>query len=193
MFGKVEKVLLQNRAIYDEIVSGAADEKRRSALIRKLIRTQKRDGFWYGIKPSKCESEMRVDFVYFPTYYATAAMIYADLNGQGLGRRAQSALQKGLEAATGRNLEGHGFGAVRGQLDALAIYKKAGIYRFIGLYGNYFSIYGKFIDMIHRILKNMENALEGGNTVADWQFDFKELYEAELAEYRQSQVCRISV
>ena len=183
MLEKAQKILNRNKKIYEDIVYGGAEGKELRALLKELIRMQKKDGFWRGLDPEKCPSDARVDFVYFPTYYATAALIYAYLhNRDRWSRGASKALDKGLRAAMGRRLQGHGFGATGEMMTALAIYKKAGLYQYINL-----EPYHPFSRIIERIISDMRDALNTGETISDWNRDFKQEYEDELREYEEAQ------
>ena len=183
MLDKAQKILNRSKKIYEDIVYGGAEGKEMRTLLKELIRMQKQDGFWRGINPEKCPSDARVDFVYFPTYYATAALIYAYLHSRDRwSKGASKALDKGLRAAMGRKLQGHGFGATGEMMTALAIYRTAGLYQYINC-----NPYHPFSRMIKEIFSDMRLALNTGKTTSDWNRNFKEEYEAELREYEEAQ------
>lgn len=169
------------REIYETMLSDGENEKIRHALVKELLSKQQADGSWSVIETKACDSDVRVHYIYFPTYYATAALICADLFDKFSESSAEkAALLKGLEVARGRELMGHGFDATRQMLDALAIYRNAGLYRWMYKDGN--AQYA-FCDMIHERIAIMKNDVNNGKTISDWNVDFCEDYEREIADY----------
>ena len=108
-------------------------EEHRSELeekIRKLLELQRDDGSWSALDDLRADTDYRIDFAYTPTYMATAALMHA-MNLGITERSVEESLRRGLTFARGRNLCGHGFEAVQGQLEALKIYKDAGLYEWM--------------------------------------------------------------
>ena len=169
------------REIYETMLSDGQNKKIRQALIKELLSKQQADGSWGVIETRKVDSDVRVHYIYFPTYYATASLIYADLS-DAFGDKSveKAALLKGLEIVCDRELMGHGFDATRQMLDALAIYRNAGLYRWMHKDSNAQS---PFCDMIHERIATMKNDVNNGKTISDWNVDFREEYKREIADY----------
>ena len=167
--------------IYKQLISFNATDEERKELVNELLSMQNEGGSWGITETLKCDSDMRVYYFYFPTYYATAALICADLaENYSETAKEKKALLKGLTVAMRRNLMGHGFDATRQMLDTLIIYKNAGLYRWMRLTNNA-SI--EFCHLVHTKIAKIRDDLRNGNTVSDWDTDFKTDYERELNDY----------
>lgn len=173
--------------IYEEMLNTLKEDiAYRAKLVKTLLHMQKEDGSWNVIDCEKAPSDARVYYKYIPTYYATAALMYADLYDDFVrASEEKEALLRGLEIAKGRGLCGHGFEATASMLESLNVYKKAGLYEWIKEPGNLDNEFGK---MIQDLIENLKNAVATGRTVSDWQEDFKEQFENEIAEYEESMI-----
>lgn len=169
------------REIYEAMLDTQENDKLRCALVDELLKMQQSDGSWSVIDTRQCDSDIRVYYIYYPTYYATAALMYADFsNKYSDASDEKRALMKGLEVAAERKLMGHGFDATRQMLEALNIYKSAGLYQWINLGEN---AKGSFASIIHERVAIMKDAIKSGNTISDWNVDFTEDYEREILDY----------
>jgi len=169
------------KEVYETMLSEGSDQKIRCALVGELLSKQQSNGSWSVIGTTACDSDIRVHYIYFPTYYATASLIYADLSDAFEDESVEkAALLKGLEVACDRGLMGHGFDATRQMLDALAIYRNAGLYRWMHKDSN---AQCPFCDMIHERIATMKNDVNNGKTISDWNVDFREEYEHEISDY----------
>ncbi len=179
---RTEKIEFDSiKELYEMMLSANCSNENSRILIEKLLTKQKADGSWSVIERTMCDSDMRVDYIYFPTYYATAALMFADLKVNfPEGSAEREALLKGLNFARGRELMGHGFDAMRQMLDALIIYKNAGLYCWISEKRN---VENAFCHLIHRKIAQMRVDIKNGNTVFDWSVDFKKDYEREIRDY----------
>lgn len=165
--------------IYDEIVGGGFIFEYGKKLVEELLAKQKEDGSWAVVDVKHCDGDIRVIYGYFPTYYATAALISMDnAYHYASASKEKEALLKGLNFALGRGLYGHGYTATRQMLDALKIYRRAGLYKWIK---NNKSV--RFSEMIEKLIINMRENVDKGCTVSDWCEDFAEDYKSELAKY----------
>ena len=173
--------------IYNEIISHKNDIKKKNTLVKELLSKQKADGSWTLIKWDECDADTRVTYGYIPTYYATAALMFADsIMNYSADSKEKAALSKGLNAAIGRGLSGHGFESTRGRLNALEIYKNAGMYSWIKKDCNKrhpFSL------MVEDIVSEMRSAVKNGKTFSDWNEDFKTDFEREISAYETAN-CR---
>lgn len=108
-------------------------------LIEQLITQQDSDsGFWFCFKSDYMPSDVRIDFVYTPTYYATAILAYLALKNPDYMKSTDStfrhAIAKGLNAAVVRNFEGYNYYEIYGFLDTVEIYQKLNIDQFLDEY-----------------------------------------------------------
>ncbi|MBQ3392781.1 MAG: HTH domain-containing protein [Lachnospiraceae bacterium] len=169
--------------LYHEMLDTSfSDSAYRSKLAAELFRLQREDGSWSAIDDVHAPADIRVGFVFFPTYYATAALLFR-MNRDGLpAEKEMTCLKKGLQIAMQRNLAGSGFTATREQLEALTIYKDAGLYRWMRAYGERFPA---FSGMIEGLIAGFRDALSTGRTFSDWDEDFKEEFQKEVSDYEE--------
>ncbi len=173
------------KSIYEAMIKSDNNINLRRNLVNEVLSKQKEDGSWATIETRMCDSDIRVHYVYFPTYYATAALMFADLEGDfAADSPERNALLKGLEIASERKLMGHGVTATRQMLDALKIYKGAGVYHWINKKAN--ANHG-FAHLICERIAQMRADVNSGNTISDWSEDFKEEYELELQDYDKNE------
>lgn len=165
------------KKLYEQTLLAEKCEK--GKLMNQLLLMQKKDGSWSVIDDYRCDSDIRVHYVYFPTYYATAALMNI-ANSIGMNDAEESSLLKGLEFAMGRNLMGHGYDSMIGQLKALEIYKNAGMYEFFMNHGEFFE---EFRMMIAGIIDGYKKCVEEHRTVFDWMVDFRENFIKEINDY----------
>ena len=152
----------------------------------QMVSLQSEDGSW-GVIEGRCgDADVIVHLVYFPTYYATAAIMRCALLAEHLPESVERALHRGLEFARGRKLNGNGYDATADRLKALAVYKEAGLYDWMLMNENREK---GFCDMIRAIVEGFRTALTTGSTRSDWNRDFREEFEREVAEYDEH-MCR---
>lgn len=151
-------------------------------LISDLIKFQKSDGSFSTIESYECDGDIRVEYAYMPTYYATAAMMHADLQlVGGLEEYEIDALRKGLYFALGRQLVGHGFDATDSLIKTLRIYAKAGMYKWINV-SEEAKEFKKVVELHYLdFVKNVTN----GTTRSDWNRDFSKEYKREITDYEK--------
>ena len=84
------------------------DTDYRAKLMHELMMLQKEDGSFSVIDDYRVDADIRICYVYEPTYYATAAMMFIQTRDNShLTDKEKAALLKGLTFAEGRNLAGH--------------------------------------------------------------------------------------
>ncbi len=180
VISKEEQAVNRIKELYQQMIhTDAADKEYRAKLAIEVINLQKTDGSFSVINDYNCDSDIRVAYVYFPTYYATAALMFK-ANLDGMCRELEAPMENGLLFATGRNLMGHGFTGVAQQLQTLNIYKDAGLYQW--LTGNP-KVCEKFNLMIKGIIEGYQNMLSQKNTISDWNVDFAEQFQQEVDAY----------
>ena len=169
------------KELYNLMLTDGGDKNFREKLVKELLLKQKEDGSWSVIETRECDSDIRVHYIYFPTYHATAALMCADLYEKYADSSVEKqALLKGLKIAGERKLMGHGFDATRQMLDALCIYKIAGLYRWIQRDDN---SQNAFCDIIHERIELLKDNVKIGKTISDWNVDFRDAYEREIKDY----------
>ena len=138
-----------------------------------IIDFQDDDGSFKLFESYKIPVDARVDFCYLPTYICTAALMKAYLtDSDSFTSKEESALFKGLEMSCVRNLRGHGYEALKGQIETLEIFMDAGLNEFMDLYPDFCL---KFSEMIYNIISKFEEMEAQENFTGPWG----ESYEAE--------------
>ena len=139
-----------------------------------IIDFQDDDGSFKLFESYKIPVDARVDFCYLPTYLCTAALMKAYLtDSDSFTSKEETALFKGLEMSCVRNLRGHGYEALKGQIEVLGIFMNAGLNEFMDLYLDFCP---KFSEMIHDIISKFEEMEVQENFKGPWG----ESYEAEI-------------
>ena len=183
-----EVVAIQNiRRLYEAMINSMnpSDRGYREKMMKEIFHLQREDGSWAVIDDMKAPTDIRVEYIYVLTYYATAALIaYMNLGGL-LNESETSFMRKGLEVATIRKLNGSGFRATRYRIDALEIYKNAGLYEWMNRYGEMFP---DFTDMIRDIISGFQAGLMCGRTFSDWNQDFSEEFDRQVSDYEEAMV-----
>ena len=170
---------------YNEML-GTNDPDYSLKIAMQLRQLQSRDGSWGVIEDRRGDSDVIVNLVYFPTYYATAALMRCALLVKTLPADIEDSLHSGLEFARERKLNGHGFDATADRLKALDVYKKAGLYEWMLLNEGREK---EFSEMIRQIIEGFRTGLMTGNTWSDWNRNFREEFENEVADYDEH-MCR---
>ena len=172
--------------LYNSMLTAApSDGDYRCKIAKELFRLQREDGAWRVIEDLKAPMDIRVAYIYEPTYYATAAlMAFMNANGE-MNEAEKEYLRNGLKIAAERQLNGSGYEATRGRLEALAIYKAAGLYEWMNRFGEQ---YPDFSDMIRKVISDFQAALMTGRTFSDWEVDFKEEFSKEVADYEEAMI-----
>lgn len=158
----------------DEIAEGRADFQKVREFICSLIKEQDENGFWGLISDSNVDGDVRVHYWYEPTYIATTIMMvyYLDHKSDAEGiKNFTDTLQRGLDACTGRGINGHGYDNIRGRIYALQIFSKGKLLKFVKEYPG---LDAKFTDMINDIMIWLKTSLELGDTKGPWGEDYKE-------------------
>lgn len=139
-----------------------------------ILDFQDSDGSFKLLDSYKVPSDARVDFCHMPTYICTAILMKAYMtDSQAFTSKEESALSNGLEMSCARNLSGHGYEGLRGQIDALNIFMKAGLNEFLDLHPD---ICPKFSNMISKISSKFNDMESQGNFLGSWG----ESYENEI-------------
>ena len=187
MINKEQASVNRIKDLYEQTIrTGLHDTDYRAKLMHELLMLQKEDGSFSVIDNYRVDMDIRIFYVYEPTYYATAAMMYIQTRDNSrMSDREKAALLKGLSFVEGRHLSGHGYDATRQQLQALQIYKNAGLYDWLLQFGDTASA---FISMINGIIERYREAVKTGRTISDWNVDFRQDFEKEVTDYEEAMV-----
>lgn len=139
-----------------------------------ILDFQDTDGSFKLLDSFHIPSDARVDFCYMPTYICCAILMKTLLKDDSkVSSREKSALQNGLKISCSRNLTGHGYDSLSGQIEALKIFMKGGIREFMDLYHDFCP---EFSEMIKRIISNFRNMESQNDFLGDWG----ESYETDI-------------
>lgn len=187
MINKERAAVNRIKDLYEQTIrTGLHDTDYRTKLMHQLLMLQKEDGSFSVIDNYRIDMDIRIFYVYEPTYYATAAMMCIQTRDNShMSDRERAALLKGLSFAEGRYLSGHGYDATRQQLQALQIYKNAGLYDWLLQFGD---TAPSFTSMIKGIIERYREAMKTGRTFSDWNVDFRQDFEKEVADYEEAMV-----
>lgn len=181
---KEELAVKHIERLYENMLSESFDSEERRKLVKEILSLQAEDGFFIATDYRKVDSDYLVDYIYRPTYLATAALMYADLmDSFSEDSQEKTVLLNTLLLAAGRGLMGHGYEATESLIDSLNIYKKAGVYEWIQTNEKEAP---EFCQMIHAIIEEFKERLESGHTVSDWNRDFRVEFQKEVEDYENS-------
>lgn len=140
--------------------------------LNTILDFQDEDGSFKLFSTYKIPSDARVDFCHEPTYICSSILMKAYLTGDSdLKEKIEASLIDGLEMGCMRNLTGHGYDSLQGQIDALNIFMKGGLREFIDLYPE---LNSKFTEMIMNIMIEFEALEEQEHFKGPWGEDYKE-------------------
>ncbi len=139
-------------------------------------------------EPANMPGDARVDFFYRPTYLGAAIMIRSVLLHPELlgsedryGAAVQKALPGLLLACTGRGFLGHGYDRLRGLIETLTVFTKAGAAEFIQKYPE---LCHEFSDLYIQSMKMLEEKVEDHTVRNEWGDDYTKEALALLKDCR---------
>ena len=171
-FDELSRMLADLNAFLD----GEADfnDAAWNANLDAILDFQDDDGSFKLFNSFDIPSDARVDFCYMPTYICSSILMKACLtDSSSFGDERKSALSRGLKMSCARNLRGHGYEALKSQIEALNIFMKAGLNEFLDLYPD---LCPEFSEMIERIASRFHEMETDGKFTGQWG----ESYEAEI-------------
>lgn len=140
--------------------------------LNTILDFQDTDGSFKLFSTYDIPSDARVDLCHEPTYICTSILMKAYLTeNSSLSEKIEEALVQGLERCCMRNLTGHGYESLQGQIDALNIFMKGGLREFIDLYPE---LNSKFTEMILNIIIEFDAREEQEAFKGPWGEDYKE-------------------
>ena len=142
--------------------------------LNAIIDFQDEDGSFKLFDSYSIPSDARVEFCHLPTYLATATLMKAYMTDpESFTIKETSALSKGLKMSTARNLTGHGYEGLKGQIEALNIFMKAGLNEFLDLHAD---LCPEFSEMMGGIIAKFGDMEAQGKFKGPWG----ESYEDEI-------------
>ena len=140
--------------------------------LNTILDFQDKDGSFKLFSTYKIPSDARVDFCHEPTYICSSILMKAYLTGDSeLRQKIETPLIHGLERCCCRNLTGHGYDSLQGQIEALNIFMKGGLREFIDLHPD---LNSKFTEMILNIMVEFDAREEQEAFKGTWGEDYKE-------------------
>lgn len=136
--------------------------------LEELLMFQDVDGSFKLFDTYKVPSDARVDFCYMPTYYGTAILMKEYLSGK---RHIVSQLEKGLQATLKCGFHGHGYDAEQGKIDAIKVFIKGGLRKFLETERD---ICPEFYNNVNNIVHKYNSCLRRGDdyTKGFWNEDY---------------------
>ena len=136
-----------------------------------ILDFQDSDGSFKLLDSFHIPSDARVDFCHMPTYICCAILMKAFMTDcSPFSSREKSALQKGLKISCSRNLTGHGYDGLSGQIEALKIFMKGGIREFMDLYPDFCP---EFSEMIIGIISNFRDMESRNDFIGPWDVSYE--------------------
>ena len=156
------------------------DDGEWSKNLNAIIDFQDDDGSFKLFDSDKIPSDAKVDFCHVPTYICTATIMKAFLKySEIFTLKEKSSLSKGLKKSCAKNLRGHGFEALKGQIEALNIFIDAGVSDFIALFPDFCQ---EFTQMIEKITSKFADMEFKGQFYGPWGESYEEDIKA-INEY----------
>ena len=154
--------------------------------LNTILDFQDLDGSFKLFDSYKIPSDARVDFCYLPTYLATAILMkaYMDYSSK-FSLKETVGLKYGLKMSCAKNLRGHGYEALRGQIEALNIFMKAGLREFMDLNSE---LCPEFSQMIEKIIAKYRDMEAKGNFTGPWGESYEDEIRAVNRYFRQRKV-----
>lgn len=164
----LDKLLCSIRTLRDDVLANPA--KATPELLAHIIDFQREDGSFSLTSDYHMDSDCRVEYVYRPSYACCQILTAALLVGN-TAPDLEAALESGLTFCTGRRLTGHGYDDLKGQLEDLEDFARAGIQRLIDQ--KHPSVLNSpFHTMLMGILSSYEERLSLTCTFGGWGEDY---------------------
>ena len=172
----------------EEFLDKEADftDKDWSENLKTILDFQDDDGSYKLFCSFNIPSDARVDFCYIPTYLATASLMKAYLSEpESFTEKEITALSDGLKMSTARNLRGHGYEGLKGQIEAVNIFMKAGLNEFMDLHHG---LCPEFSEMIDKIVSAFADMEAQGKFTGSWGESYEDEIRAINQYFRQRKV-----
>lgn len=171
------------RSLRDSVI--ASPTAATPELLAEVMGFQRKDGSFSLVTDYRIDGDCRVEYVYRPSY-ACCQLLMAALLAGNAAPDLHHALAAGLSFCTGRKLMGHGFDDLRGQLEDMADFARAGLPRYLA---SDLGVNPVFKAMIDEILDSYEQRLAHCDTFGPWGEDHTLSIMDVLEQYgRRAQV-----
>lgn len=151
-----------------------------------ILDFQDSDGSFKLFDSYEIPMDARVDFCYVPTYLCTAILMKAYLSyPSSFTSKEKDELLNGLKMSCTRNLIGHGYEGLKGQIDALNIFMKAGLNEFIDLHSDFCP---EFSEMVEKIISTYQDMESEGKFFGLWGESYEDEIKAINKYFHQRKV-----
>lgn len=135
--------------------------------------------FWQFDDPQTMPTDARCDFVYQPTYLIVQTMLCGVNEHPRLLalHEVRCILEKGLNACTGRGLEGAGFDGMSELLQNLRSFMAVGT---VEILANCPDLSPEFTGLFRRRINQLYSDIKNGTCVYDWNHDYTDDMRAVL-------------
>jgi hypothetical protein len=119
-------------------------------------------------------ADARVDFIFVPTYVAVATLTKVRVDYPTISAAIpgyDDALRRGMIFATHRRLEGHGYDATRGLIDAALIFAEGGVAEFLSSNPDFCP---ELLNILRELNRTLTDRISSGQTVGAWGEEYKE-------------------
>ncbi len=171
-FGELDKMLNDLKDFLDE--KPDFNDKAWNKNLKIILDFQDLDGSFKLFDNYEVPLEARIDFCYMPTYICTAILMKACITDETkFAPDEKAGLTGGLKMSCIRNLTGHGYEALKGQIEALNIFMNVGLNEFLDIHAD---LCPEFAQMIEDIITKFKQMESEGNFLGPWG----ESYETEI-------------
>jgi len=171
-FGELYRMLFDLKDFLDEDVDFRNYEWVKN--LDTVIDFQNTDGSFDLLDSNDIPGDAREEFCHQPTYLCTAVLMKAYMTDpSSFTVKEKSALFTGLKMSCTRNLMGHGYEGLKGQIEALNIFMKAGVREFIDLYSD---LSPEFTAMCEKVISDFSDREAQSDFTGPWG----ESYEDEI-------------
>ena len=145
---------------------------------------------FFGLdEPENMPGDARVDFFYRPTYLGAAIIIRSVLlhpelldTAHKYGSVVKKVLPGILLACTGRGFSGHGYDGLKGLIETLTVFTKAGTAQFVERYPD---ICNEFSDLYISSMNMIEERVRTDTVKNEWGEDYREEAQMLLKDYHR--------
>lgn len=157
-------------AAMNELLEGSPES---TLTLEELLMFQDVDGSFKLFDSYRVPSDARVDFCYMPIYIGTAILMKEYLNGQS---SLATELERALEASLRGGFLGHGYEAERGRSEALRVFIKGGLCKFLETEREFCpEFHNKVNNIVHRYNSCLLRV--GNNAKGFWNEDYSSAWQ----------------
>ena len=126
------------------------------------------DSWSVAADDNEMPADAHVDFVFIPTYLAVATLTRVRLDHPGIFAAIpgfDESLKRGMDFATHRALEGHGYDATAGMIDAALIFAEGTVFEFLSASPGFCP---KLLATLNNLKQALTERISSGNTKGSW-------------------------